>query len=139
MGNRAVITDKSKKMGVYLHWNGGRDTIEPLLAYCKLKGVRNPNEDPQYAYARMCQIMGNFFGGNDSIGVGLYDELDTNNYDNGTYVVDDNWTICERLFFEGQEQQHYDFIDMFRSIDEAQPEHEQLGVTVAEEYLKTKL
>lgn len=25
MGNRAVITDKQKKIGIYLHWNGGRD------------------------------------------------------------------------------------------------------------------
>lgn len=25
MGNRAVITTPDKKMGVYLHWNGGRD------------------------------------------------------------------------------------------------------------------
>lgn len=29
MGNRAVITTPDKKMGVYLHWNGGRDSVEP--------------------------------------------------------------------------------------------------------------
>lgn len=28
MGNRAVITTPDKKMGVYLHWNGGRDSVE---------------------------------------------------------------------------------------------------------------
>jgi hypothetical protein len=25
MGNRAVITTPDKKMGIYLHWNGGRE------------------------------------------------------------------------------------------------------------------
>lgn len=28
MGNRAVITTSDKKMGIYLHWNGGRDSVE---------------------------------------------------------------------------------------------------------------
>lgn len=27
MGNRAVITTPDKKMGVYLHWNGGREAV----------------------------------------------------------------------------------------------------------------
>ena len=31
MGNRAVITTKERKIGLYLHWNGGRDTVEPVL------------------------------------------------------------------------------------------------------------
>ena len=30
MGNRAVITTPQRKVGLYVHWNGGRDTIEPL-------------------------------------------------------------------------------------------------------------
>ena len=38
MGNRAVITTPERKVGLYIHWNGGRDTIEPLLRYCELKG-----------------------------------------------------------------------------------------------------
>lgn len=53
MGNRAVITDAEKKIGLYLHCNGGRDTIEPLLAYCKLKGYRDVENDPSYAFARL--------------------------------------------------------------------------------------
>ena len=40
MGNRAVITTKERKIGLYLHWNGGRDTVEPLLKYCELQGYR---------------------------------------------------------------------------------------------------
>lgn len=36
MGNRTVITTAERKIGLYLHWNGGRDTVEPLLRYCEL-------------------------------------------------------------------------------------------------------
>lgn len=31
MGNRAIITNKEKKVAVYLHWNGGRDSVEAFL------------------------------------------------------------------------------------------------------------
>ena len=52
MGNRAVITTPERKVGLYVHWNGGRDTIEPLLRYCELKGCRDPAKD-EYGWARM--------------------------------------------------------------------------------------
>ena len=29
MGNRAVLEFQGTDVGIYLHWNGGRDTIEP--------------------------------------------------------------------------------------------------------------
>lgn len=127
MGNRAVITNKKKKIGIYLHWNGGRDSVEAFLLYCKLKGVRDLYSDPDYGFARMCQIIGNFFGGTTSIGVGLYEELDTDNYDNGVYVIDENWNIVERLFHKGEEQHNNDLFTMLREIDRSQPEGEKLG------------
>lgn len=43
MGNREIITtengwrNKKNNLGIYLHWNGGRDSIEGFLTYCKLK------------------------------------------------------------------------------------------------------
>lgn len=33
MGNRAVITTLGNPNGVYLHWNGGRDSVAPLAFY----------------------------------------------------------------------------------------------------------
>ena len=73
MGNRAVITtstdinvSESNDIGVYLHWNGGRDSVEAFLLYCKLKGYRTPEYD-NYGWARLCQVIGNFFGGGLSI------------------------------------------------------------------------
>lgn len=45
MGNRAVITTlqnyNNNGIGVYLHWNGGRDSVEGFLEYMKLKKHRN--------------------------------------------------------------------------------------------------
>lgn len=71
MGNRAVITaskDKdiqnSNDIGVYLHWNGGRDSVEAFLTYCKLRKFRAPDKD-NYGWARLCQVISNFFGGTD--------------------------------------------------------------------------
>lgn len=40
MGNSAIITTRERKFGLYLHWNGGRDTVGPLLRYCELQGYR---------------------------------------------------------------------------------------------------
>ena len=61
MGNRAVITTEDKNIGIYLHWNGGRESIETFLAYCDMKGIR-PFEIDNYGWARFCQVVGNFLG-----------------------------------------------------------------------------
>ncbi len=128
MGNRAVITTRSKDIGVYLHWNGGRDSVEAFLKYCKLKGYRPPELDC-YGWARLCQVIGNFFGGELSIGIDKYDKLDKDNGDNGVYVIE-NWNIVDRLFISWPEQHEYDLIGMLKSINNAQPEKERLSEEV---------
>ena len=133
MGNRAVITTRkagvdpanSNAMGVYLHWNGGRDSVEAFLAYCKLKQFRSPEND-NYGWARLCQVIGNYFGGGLSIGIGPCCTLDCDNLDNGTYIIA-NWEIVGRAYFEGREQNEYNLNEMLMDIDEAQPVHSQLG------------
>ena len=128
MGNRAVITTRSKDIGVYLHWNGGRDSVEAFLKYCKLKGYRPPELDC-YGWARLCQVIGNFFGGELSIGIDKYDKLDKDNGDNGVYIIE-NWNIVDRLFISWPEQHEYDLIGMLKSINNAQPEKERLSEEV---------
>ena len=63
MGNRAIITTKegyqNNGAGIYLHWNGGRDSVEGFLLYAKLQGCRGGD----YGLARMTQYIGNWFGG----------------------------------------------------------------------------
>lgn len=130
MGNRAVITTKEKELGVYLHWNGGRDSVEAFLFYCKLKGFRAPETDC-YGWARLCQVIGNWFGEGLSVGIDLYDRLDTDNGDNGVYVIE-NWEIIDRLY-SGREQRSHELLEMLLSIDSKQPLEEQLG----EEFIKS--
>lgn len=101
MGNRAVITVApyaETNIGIYLHWNGGRESIEAFLAAAKELGMRSPASDSSYAMARLVQIIGNFFGGSTSIGIGLCSELDCKNGDNGTYLIGDDWQIVGREF-----------------------------------------
>ncbi len=141
MGNRAVITTPERKIGLYLHWNGGRDTIEPLLKYCELQGYRPPSSD-EYGWARMCQVMGNFFGGSTSLGIGPYTtdrRMDPG--DNGIYIIE-GWKIADHLVSEydeewnfagmrsfgpSEERRSHEFANMLRSFDVSMPEELRLG------------
>lgn len=125
MGNRAVITTRNKKLGVYLHWNGGRDSIEAFIKYCALKGYRCPEKD-NYGWARLCQVIGNFFGGNCSVGIDLYEKLDTDNGDNGVYIIE-NWEIVDREFAPYYEQQTYSLLEMLEEINTKMPKDEQIA------------
>ena len=119
MGNRAVITTEEKKIGVYLHWNGGRDSVEGFLAVCKELDHRCP-EDDCYGWARLCQVIANFVGGTTSIGIDTLDRLDCDNGDNGMYIIK-NWEIFGREFFTGAEQKEYALEDIIKDIKKAQP------------------
>lgn len=125
MENRACITTNDKRMGVYLHWNGGRDSVEAFLKYCELQGYRAPSDDC-YGWARLCQVIGNFFGGGLSVGIDTYDRMDTDNGDNGVYIIE-GWKIVDREFMSYEEQSSYDLTEMLLSIDSCMPEKERLG------------
>lgn len=136
MGNRAVITTSKKDLGLYLHWNGGRDSIEAFLKYCELQGFRTP-EESSYGWARLSQVIGNFFGGTLSLGIDKYYKLDTNNGDNGVYIIKD-WQIIGREYFEGYEQREHILDLMLKAIDKKQPEHMQLGEFLDAEEVKVE-
>lgn len=125
MGNRAVITTSKKDLGLYLHWNGGKDSIEAFLKYCELQQYRPP-EESSYGFARLCQVIGNFFGGTLSLGIDNYYKLDTDNGDNGVYIIK-NWQIIGREYFDGAEQTSYKLDEMLKAIDKKQPKYMQLG------------
>ena len=125
MGNRAVITTNKNlnETGIYLHWNGGRDSVEAFLAYCDLKHYRKPEND-SYGYAMLINVITNYFGDGLSCDVGNCQHLDCDNYDKAVYIIKD-WRIVGRLYSYG-EQYEYDFIAMINDIDAKQPERMQL-------------
>ena len=140
MGNRALIATEKRDIGIYLHWNGGRDTVEPLLRYCELQGYRAPSED-SYGWARLAQVMGNFFGGSTSIGLEALGGRLSDPGDNSVYIIE-GWRIKEHLrqefdqesdeerwvpFPEEWEQRGHPFDEMLRELDQSMPKDLQLG------------
>lgn len=98
MGNRAVLQFRHKceytsgveeLPSIYVHWNGGRASIEAFLNVARELHLRNDS----YGVARLCQIIGNFFGGNCSLGV-KKEAFDPG--DNSIFVIED-FKIVDRL------------------------------------------
>lgn len=142
MGNRAIITTKKRDLGVYLHWNGGRDSVGAFLEYCELRGFRSPDADP-YGWARLCQVVCNYMGAEGlSVGISRYEgDARMDPGDNGIYVIE-GWRIARRLTTEygpgwepvgmrevrpEEEQDVYSRAETLRDIDAAQPEDQRLG------------
>jgi hypothetical protein len=100
MGNRAVITFKTNPTApcIYLHWNGGRASVEGFLRAAKALGIEGDHRERMDALA---DVLARAFFKN-PVGMNVYREeygkTDTDNWDNGVYVIDDNWEIVDRLF-----------------------------------------
>lgn len=97
---RGFVKDNANLVGVYVHRNGGIERIKPFCQAAKEIGFRCPTGDRSYGVARFTQLVANFFGGTSStsIGVDTLSNLDTNNYDNGVYIVGEDWEIIGREF-----------------------------------------
>ena len=119
MGNRAVISFKSDHISkdlspsIYLHWNGGRDSVEAFLEVGRIVGIRW--NDPTYACARLAQIIGTWMRSTSSLGVGVYANLHTDNYDNGVYWVKSG-QIVDREFAPEREQASHGFDEFVEEI-----------------------
>ena len=129
MGNRAIIKHEKSNIGVYLHWNGGIDSVEAFLEYCKLRGFRDFYDG--YGIARFCQVVGNWFGGDLSIGVcecTATTDAEAEEYclDNGVYVINSKWEIVQRLDANFH-REGYDRIEFLIDLDNKQPEKDRLG------------
>lgn len=121
MGNRCVIATEKKDLAVYLHWNGGRDSVEGFLEYCRRMNFRAPESD-SYGWARLVQVIANFFGGDGlSIGIDRFENLDGVGDDNGNYIIKD-WKIVKREHFHGIEQNSHSLEYMLEAIEKAQPD-----------------
>lgn len=101
MGNRAVITSypfRNSNVGIYVHWNGGQESIVGFLNACRELGYRDPLTD-SYGWARLASVIAHFFGRDGlSVGVDVIKNLDTDNGDNGTWLLGPDWTIKGRKY-----------------------------------------
>ena len=136
MGNRAVITEFGKQEGIYQHWNGGRDSIEPMLYYAKnflnkLPSDLYENNLKKVAFISMC------CGFNPEYATD-YKNLDCANGDNGVYVIDEDFSIIERKFNRSYEQSEYKFEEVLMYIDENMPKNMQKGKDFILKYLASK-
>jgi len=109
MGNRAVLSigkrRSAENVAIYVHWNGGRASIEGFLLATKAI-MNSRGEDSLYATARLIETIGNFFEGNTSFGVGLQENFDCDNGDNGMYLVDPgSLQIVGRYYCEGYREE----------------------------------
>lgn len=107
MGNRATITTapfNKDSACIYLHWNGGRESIEAFCAAAKELGYRSPGSDDTYALARLTGLICNFFGLEDdtSIGIGTVRDMIAAGDDNGCFVLGGDWEIVERRDCKGR-------------------------------------
>ena len=136
MGNRAVITpskDKTAGIGIYMHWNGGLDSVVAILDCARERGYRNPESDETYAMARLCGLLHEFFGvgSSTSLGIGELKRLDCDNFDNGVYVIGNDWQITER-YGEGSKPLNLDAINEIRKTEKYKQICQKLAIEITE-------
>lgn len=110
MGNRAVITFTNHNTSpcIYLHWNGGRASVEGFLKAAKTLGITPDkfNHESEFLDAFAQLIAERFFNG--KVGMTIYREkygaAHTDNWDNGVYVIDNALEITGRIFMRGTEE-----------------------------------
>jgi len=105
MGNRAVLCLRDNKeqgfdvsaVGIYLHWNGSPGQVAYYLEQTR-KVMEGRSGDYEYAKARLIGVINNEIEGNLSLGVGIVGQMDYDNSDNGTYVIDcSNLTVTTHI------------------------------------------
>lgn len=98
MGNRAVIAtnDAANSPSIYLHWNGGPESVLSFLHAAKELGFRDPTTD-SYGTAYLQALIAMYFGDGLSTGISALENSDNDNGDNGVYRLGPGWTIKSRM------------------------------------------
>lgn len=112
---KGFVNDNPCKVGVYLHWSGGYDSIMPFCMACKELGFRSPTYD-NYGIACFVQLAKNFFGIYGlSVGVDSLSNLDCDNGDNGVFVVDGEWEIIGREYERDEQTRDNEYYEGFKN------------------------
>ena len=102
MGNRAVIaiSEADTAPAIYLHWNGGRASVEGFLEAARALSIRTAGADHARTLDALAQTIARYFFGC-NVGLTVYREpygrTDRNNGDNGVYLLAPDLTIRKRL------------------------------------------
>ena len=104
MGNRAVITfaTYTNAPAIYLHWNGGRASVEGFLSAARQLGLRHArgHQAQTEALDQLAEMLARFYF-RCNVGTTVYRlhfaGSDRDNGDNGTYVLGQDLTILARL------------------------------------------
>ena len=101
MGNRCVILSQDRTKGIYQHWNGGRDSIEPLLQIAKEEYELNKDNFDFEPFSAILEVSKKVFGG-EPLTLDSYENIKVG--DNGIYVVNHKFRIIGREDFKYDEQ-----------------------------------
>lgn len=123
MGNRAYIAFENNPIHIYVHWNGGLESIKAFCDVAKERGFRNPTGDPTYAMARLVGLIHEFFGVTDSTSLGLCTfasedaEKDSVVFaDNGKYIIGKDWQIIRHYTYDYDDKDK--IIELRTSLDD---------------------
>lgn len=135
MSDCAVITTRSRELGLCLLDHGDPDTVGALLEYCALQDFCAPEIDGA-GWATLCAVAHNYLfeeGGSSMLALRRYDpswEWEPKGY--GVYVTE-GWSIvdavgeCRGLLATGRHEADQDGLGLVEMIDAAQPKAHQLG------------
>ena len=101
MGNRCVIVNHTRTKAIYQHWNGGRDSIEPLLQIAKEEYELNKDGFYFEPFNAVLEVSKKVFGG-ELLTLDSYENIKVG--DNGIYVVNHKFRIIGREDFKYDEQ-----------------------------------
>lgn len=107
MGNRAVITftNTDKSPSIYLHWNGGRASVEGFLAAARgleLSGKTDTERMDNFA-AMIARWMGVQVN-RSTVYRQPFGRADSDNGDNGTYLITRGWVCIGRMYAPKEEE-----------------------------------
>ena len=125
--NNSLIKDKSPS--VYLHWNGGRDSVEGFLTVVKkLYGGSCCLAAKERAVLFYSVVRRAGMGGV-STEVSTFKKVDADNGDNGTYWVDESFQIIDREYQRYPEQQNHPLNEFVNAVIEETVKNDALKLT----------
>ena len=137
MGDRCIITDRRRTVGLYLHDFGDRSYVLALLRYASMKGLRPCFDGKWYgsSLAALAAFVSNFnssrhgFAGDGEVKILTHFQ---NPGDNGIYILtNEKWEIETQELLKGCEEPYEpdeeEILDNLISINTAQPEKERLS------------